>query len=487
MNKPIDYLPALMQHLVNGDLEAWRTHWEAKGQPWRTMPEIDEERQRDLVQRLTIVPSIEKGIYPFRDLKLSRADVEWLLVVHSILCDSAGWGDERGRECEGLDLRGADLRGEDLSGLPLMRIRGGLTVKELGNTTSEQRDMAGVHLEGANLIRSRLEGALLYGAHLEETNLIEAHLEEAFLCEAHLEKSNLFQSHLHRANLSFAHLEEANLIKAHLERANLSFAHLERAVFSEAFLDEANLIMAHLEGANLSRTHLEGARLQRASLDSTSILEDAILSDGKCKFASLADVRWSGANLTVVDWSSVQMLGDEYGARQRREHGKRVKNKAERLGEHKAAVHANRQLALVLRSQGMNEDADHFAYRAQLLQRVVWRGQRKLLKYAFSWLLYLLAGYGYRPLRGIFIYLFVILSFAGGYSWATHALHAQPYPLSYYEALVLSISSFHGRGFFQPVGNLGDPVAFLAAMEAVFGFLIEISFVATFTQRYFGK
>jgi hypothetical protein len=51
--------------------------------------------------------------------------------------------------------------------------------------------------------------------------------------------------------------------------------------------------------------------------------------------------------------------------------------------------------------------------------------------------------------------------------------------------LILSVSSFHGRGFFQPVQSLGDPVAALAAIEAVVGLVIEISFIATFTQRFF--
>jgi hypothetical protein len=48
------------------------------------------------------------------------------------------------------------------------------------------------------------------------------------------------------------------------------------------------------------------------------------------------------------------------------------------------------------------------------------------------------------------------------------------------------ISAFHGRGFFQPVQSPGDKVAILAAIEAVFGPFIEISFIATFTQRFFG-
>ena len=55
---------------------------------------------------------------------------------------------------------------------------------------------------------------------------------------------------------------------------------------------------------------------------------------------------------------------------------------------------------------------------------------------------------------------------------------AAPPPI---EALILSASSFLGRGLFQPLKTLGDPVAGLAALEAVIGLLIEISFSATFT------
>src|SRR6202023_516275 len=122
------------------------------------------------------------------------------------------------------------------------------------------------------------------------------------------------------------------------------------------------------------------------------VLDGANFSDGGHKCAFLADVRWGGVNLTDVNWSSVKVLGDESKARRRKARGRRVKEKAERLDEFKVAVHANRQLALVLRSQGMNEEADHFAYRAHMLQRVVYRRQLELLKYTFAWFLYLLAG-----------------------------------------------------------------------------------------------
>jgi hypothetical protein len=104
------------------------------------------------------------------------------------------------------------------------------------------------------------------------------------------------------------------------------------------------------------------------------------------------------------------------------------------------------------------------------------------------------AGYGYRPARTLFWYLATIAIFTFLYmqattGWIPFGLPApsQFAPLTWYEALILSVSSFHGRGFFQPVQSLGDPVAALAALEAVICLFIEISFIATFTQRFFAR
>ena len=45
-------------------------------------PEIDVEHQKELEARQVIVPNIEKGMYPFKEMKLNRADVEWVLATH---------------------------------------------------------------------------------------------------------------------------------------------------------------------------------------------------------------------------------------------------------------------------------------------------------------------------------------------------------------------------------------------------------------------
>ncbi len=63
-------------------------------------------------------------------------------------------------------------------------------------------------------------------------------------------------------------------------------------------------------------------------------------------------------------------------------------------------------------------------------------------------------------------------------------------PLLPPDAFTYSITSFHGRGFFPGLehgASLSDPLVVLAALEAMVGLIIEVSFIATFTQRFFGK
>lgn len=475
-------------------------------------------------------------------MKLSRADVEWLLAAHENGRGPRARSDEQQQNRQGLDLRGADLRYVDLHALPLARLRGSLTREEWDEATEEQRAAAAVLLTGADLSEAHLEGAELIGAHLEKVSLHEAHLEKADLSEARLERAFLARARLKEADLSEAHLEQADLSEvqlqgatlrwthleqaylsgAHLEKADLSGARLDKVYLSDAHLEEATLSEAHLEEgylggaylqeADLSGAHLEGAYLNEARLENTSLykahlertflykahLEGARLSrthveEARLKKAlgsgeqhigpSLADAQWGNVNLAVVQWSQVDMLGDEYEARQTTRAGKR-KNSETRLEEYEVAVRANRQLAVALRAQGLDEEAARFAYRAQLLQRIVLRRQGKFGAYLFSLLLDLLAGYGYLPGRSLMAYLVVIFCFMGLYLLNAHGAAAH---LSWDEALVLSVSSFHGRGFFLQNMTLGDAFVRLAAVEAVLGLLIEVSFIATFTQRFFGK
>ena len=422
--KQIQLIPPPHQQPTSRTPEEWSIYWKAQGQPWRTEPEIDKKRQEELAQRRTIVPDIESGIYPFKGMKLSRADVEWLLATHENGRGPVDWSDESQREREGLDLRGADLSKVDLRKLPLARIRGGLEKDEWRKTTEKQREMAAVRMEEADLRATHLEGAFLRFAHLEGTDL--------------------------------------------------RYSFLERA---------------HLRGAYLMRTKLCDAYLERTRL------EGAILSDERHIGPYLADTKWNDCNLALAKWSQVIILGDEHEARQKKHDGV-MKNKVTRLKEYHAAVRANRQLAVALQGQGLNEEAARFAYRAHVLQksilwfqmtqqRVPFRERMQALgAWLFSWFLFLLAGYGYKPIRSVLAYLVIIFGFMGLYLLNAHFIAPH---LTWDEALVLSVSSFHGRGFFTQNVTLGDTYARLAAVEAIVGLFIEISFIATFTQRFFGK
>src|ERR1700757_5302435 len=84
---------------------------------WRIEPEIGQARQEQLARCLTTIPDITHGVYPFKGMKLSRADVDWLLSTPAKGKNPSDGGDERQELCIGLDLRGADLRYTDLHAL----------------------------------------------------------------------------------------------------------------------------------------------------------------------------------------------------------------------------------------------------------------------------------------------------------------------------------------------------------------------------------
>ncbi len=486
----IPRVPSLFTPLTPEE-RRWRDYWEAQGQPWRTEPEIDAQRQAELAKRRASVPDVEnvmrypfsdgagsidgarvfgvpddeKGRYPFSGMKLNRADVEWLLATHENGRGPVDWRDVSQRKRVGLDLRGADLRGSgdqrvDLAGLPLTRLVGGLPFDGRLPASEEQKGPASVLLTGANLRGARLEGAILYGAQLEGANLHGAQLERANLGEAQLRGANLGKSQLLGADLRRARLENADLSWAKLQRADLRLAWLDGAIFN-----------------------------------------DVLLADNDHPGPCLADVQWGSTNLTVIDWSQLASLGDEREARK----NFWFDETENRIYEYKAAVRAYRQLSVVLQGQGLNEDASRFAYRAQVMQKGVYllqvfqfdtslrQGARALGSWLFSWFLFLLAGYGYKPLRSFLAYLLVITGFATAYYLlGLHDLvgpHHLPGPhyLSWYEAIVVSMTAFHGRGFFTGTFSPGDPQAMVAAFEAFLGLLIEVTFIATLTQRLFSR
>jgi hypothetical protein len=318
---------------------------------------------------------------------------------------------------------------------------------------------------------------------------------------------------LEGAKFFFPHLEATNIAAAHLEGANLQGAHLERAYAEGVHLEGTRLSEAHLEGTHLRLAHLAGADLYGAYFSTATSLYRAVVFDKKYDLPRVADIRWQGANLAVISWPQQPVLGDETYASSivessdhiapgQQNPGKGTSDldrQKERqvlstvfLGEPnfmalawEEAARANRQLASVMRDQGMSDVADRFSYRGQLCERKVYRFRRQFARLAGALLLDLTSGYGYKPLRSIITYLLVVLGFAAAFFFLTPITGVQFEPLG---ALVFSVTSFHGRGFSPGEAvTLTNLVTVLAAGEAIIGLLIEITFIATFTQRFFAR
>lgn len=429
MSEHVD-LDAMLPRPMAGDREGWKAYWKARNQTWRTEPEIDGERQRFLTLRRTILPDIADSVFPFKDIKLDRADVEWLLATHLDGQWPSLWGRVMpGLPKRGLDLRGADLRGADLRRLPLMQLQAGLAEQDWTRSSDAQREASSVKLQGANLYLANLQDASLRGAHLEGANLEHTHVEGTVF----------------------------------------------RATWVGGTLRE--------EGGRRIQDY-PPANLRFAYMDFETNMRDIHMGTPEAGYVLLADIHWDGIDLGSVPWDSVKFLGDEWQARRK---SKKLTSatRQETLQEFETAVRANRQLAMVLRRQGLNEHADKFSYRAQILQRIVLRRQHRFLRYFGSGFLDLISGYGYNPLRSFVTYLLVVGVFALVYFLLGSNVHPPLNPLG---AVVFSITSFHGRGFAAGESvAITNPVTVLAAVEAIIGLLIEITFIATFTQRFFAR
>lgn len=426
------------------DRAGWQAYWQQQGQLWRSEPEIDVERQQHLAERRAVAPDVMQGIYSFRDIKLSRADVEWLLATHENGRGPVDYNDENQRQRVGLDLRGADLRGVDLHNLPLARTLGDVAWREWPDLTEEQHVLAAIHFEKADL----------KGAHLEG------------------------------AELEYAFFEGADLRRAHMEDANLAGIQMQRAYLEGTNCKGADLWLAQLDGAFIWATNLAGTNMSQIHLQEAHIDHRVVLANEQGVGPRMVDAHLGEVNLASINWAQVKMPGDEYTARQEEQDGK-VKDRETRLREFEEAVRANRQLAIVLQEQGLSEESARFAYRAQVLQRkFLWlQGPRKLGSYLFSLFLAMLTGYGYRMWRIIIVYAVAVSIFALlYYSLSINSGSS----LTLEQACILSVTAFHGRVFSSPFAT-GSAQSIVAACEAVTGLVFEGVFIAMLTQRFFGK
>jgi uncharacterized protein YjbI with pentapeptide repeats len=392
-------------------------------------------------------------------------------------------------DLSGLQLYGANLTGARLEACNLANVgfgnvtldnaklaRANLEKADLSQSRMNQADLESAVLRKANLSAASLTGTLLRFADLREANLSGAKLNDvdlsstaldgAILTEVDMRSAVLHDADLHGMDLTGSTLIGTDLAGTDLHEAILrdvilERAHLENVDLTGAILDEASLMGAILEGTNLSGASVTGTRL-----DSVSVLA-SIIVDSK---TNLDDAAWGGV--------AIRRHADP-------------KTRAQRIALYHDVARQNRRLAVGMRAQGLFADASRYRVNEQRMERRAMLLEGKLGAWQFSWLLDVVAGYGEHPERALRAYGIVVVMFALVYyaltNFPTPWVASASQPLQWYEAAVLSLSSFHGRGFFPQSISLGDPVAVVAAVEAVFGLFIELTFIATFTRRFFGN
>jgi pentapeptide repeat protein len=327
-------------------------------------------------------------------------------------------------------------------------------------------------------------------ADLRGVNLSHVCLRDVYLRRADLSGANLVFANLTSAHLADVVLTDADMGRVILHRAELNYATLTGAHLRQADLSSANLQYTNLAGARFHNADLRGTVLHGAYLDARTILSDAQMDE----HTWLGDISWNGAALTRIDWDRAPRIGDEgkpLAGTSRAVPGGMTGDQAapltrgqERTKRYRDAARAYQQLALALQTQGMSEPAARFAYRAQTLQRKALFRQGKLGRWAFSLALALLAGYGYRMGRILLAYLLVVGLAAGAY-WTLGTMGYGP-SLAPHEAVLVSVTAFHGRVFAEAF-QVTSPAAWVAAAEAVSGLVIEGVFIAMLTQRFFSR
>jgi uncharacterized protein YjbI with pentapeptide repeats len=334
----------------------------------------------------------------------------------------------------------------------------GVRFRTLGELNWVLRERNWGIMDDQSLVPPDLRGIVLYDVDLRGVDLTTADLRESRLGSI----------------VSPAPEHDVDLRNSSLIAANLHAVIINDGVD----LRGSDLRGVNLTGALVGAPNLRGVDLSSARMDATSLL-GAVQLDNTTR---LLDVVWNGVGLASVNWDQLPRLGDEADI-------KNASTRSERVQAYRNAARAYYGLAKALEAQGLTAPALRYRRRQHQLERAALIRDFKFGQWMFSSLLNIVSGYGDRPGRALRTYLAVIAAFAAVYFGITNSdifTSGSSQPLQWYEAIVLSLTSFHGRGFF-PQFSLGDPIAVVAALEAVVGLFIELVLIATFTRRLFER
>ena len=439
------------------------------------------------------------------------------------------------------DIRDALLMGADLSGADLSEAN-------LRGAQLHYAKLVGASIRGADLVGTNFSHADMRRCSASNANLVDAQLINADLGGAYLSGAKLGGAVLSRAHLDGASdLSGVSFIDAvdEAEEQRIRNAGREASRYMAAFLADVDWGSVNLTGIDWSHltfvgeegdlrsrrrqiekvrkakkrlAEVEGQlrvlkpietldRIKRDYMEGEPLQPRSDLTDDEWKeVESALKIVQEGSPLVEEELSLTKFISDE-----------QVMFPSRQLGSQRDSARAYRQLANCLRSQGLITDSGNFAYRALKLQRRVPRRERQLYHYSDSspdlgrfraikerlvdrmhhiaematseakvfgsFLVDIVCGYGYRPARAIFAYATTVAAFALGY--AAGGMKLLP------DALVFSVTSFHGRGFTNLLGPASGAaqvhIVEIAAGEAFIGLLMEVVLVATFTRRLFER
>lgn len=461
------------------------------------------ERQAELAQRLQAWDQ-ERGhedhVGPFERRRLTGADVFWLAAY------AAGKGDitiglQKMAEPpyfnhSDLHLERAILDDAQLQGAQLRMVN--LREAHLFRT----------QLQHANLMMAQLQGAKLVGAQLQEAILLLASLQGAHLYGARLQGTRFDASDLRGVNFAGAMMDvNTQLIEPYLD-AQIQVADviwngvpLTRMKWNQVLRlgdekeahDKTGFSLASNPGEKKRSPKLPFQRLEgfeaaiRAYRQLAAALRSQALKDVADRFDYRAQILqrellWLESGLPMPGFK--QGISHPWGLLRELlwHHSKEQKDQqlfpSPSQGPFPVAVSVTSEIAGQLLPSSSSQER-----LPDIRRRPPFRID-KLGAYLFSLFLVVVTGYGFKMRRIIFTYILLILVFAGVY-WGQD-LHRQPQPFSFWQAIILSVTAFHGRVFSNPF-NLSDPQIVFTALEAIVGLVIEGVFIAMLTQRFFNR
>lgn len=445
-------------------------------------------------------------------------------------------------QLEGTDLREVHLKGANLSAAQLKGVF--LLWAQLEGT-----DLSQAHLEEAHLRNTRLEGAFLVDAQLKGADLSYTHLEGAFLRGAQLQAVNLTGANLSGADLREATLDrDTKLVEAVFD-STLRVADVAWNGVSLVRVDWQRIPRLGDEAAahQVPVSSIESISMQRAenyqaaarayrqlaiSLRSQGITDaadrftyralimqrKALWLESKLPMTGFTEALARLKTLTLPQmWQGAVKTGRSLVLQAWKERGQYTPRQMLRSLNQWARPQARRgwqRLRTITPKSWLNRLWNLPAWGlglgfllvilAVLMSVAHWWGAllllllmvlvvgifsqrrgRKLLAYLFSGFLATLTGYGFRMERIVLWYVLLISGFAAAYYSVGVK---QPRDISIAEALIVSVTAFHGRVFTNPfMPNIPDAQVIITAIEAVVGLIIEGVFIAMLTQRFFNR